>query len=302
MIFNALLSTLEPGDEVIVPAPHWVSYPDMVTIASGTPIIVPCAAHRDFRLTAEQLAAAITPRSKWLILNSPGNPSGAVYGADHLRALAEVLRAHPHVHVLSDDIYEHIVFDGARFATLAAVAPDLGDRVLTVNGVSKTYAMTGWRIGYAGGDPDLVAAMTKLQGQSTTNPCSISQAAAHAALEGPQGYLDDWRAAYGRRRDLVQARLAPVAGVALRPPLGAFYHFLDCTGLIGRRTPAGRALADDQDVAAYLIDEAGVVLVPGSEFGLAPYLRLCFARAEADLERACARIAEACGRLEPGPD
>lgn len=297
IIFNALFCTLERGDEVIIPAPYWVSYPDIVTIAGGTPVISSCPAGTGFKLTPNRLAAAISGRTKWLILNSPGNPSGAVYSARELENLADVLRRHTDVHVLMDDIYEHIIFDAAAFATMADVAPDLAGRVLTVNGVSKAYAMTGWRIGYAGGPVWLAEAMTKLQGQSTTNPCSISQEAARAALEGPQDFLEDWRAAYRRQRDLMQDRLRIIPGLTVSRVDGAFYLFVGCADLMGTLTPDGRTLATDQDLAAYLIEEAGVVGVPGSEFGHAPYLRLCFAKSDAALEDACTRIASACYRL-----
>lgn len=297
IIFNALFCTLERGDEVIIPAPYWVSYPDIVTIAGGTPVIPSCPAGTGFKLTPDRLAAAISGRTKWLILNSPGNPSGAVYSARELENLADVLRCHTDVHVLMDDIYEHIVFDAAAFATMADVAPDLAGRVLTVNGVSKAYAMTGWRIGYAGGPVWLTEAMTKLQGQSTTNPCSISQEAARAALEGPQDILEDWRAAYRRQRDLMQDRLRIIPGLTVSRVDGAFYLFVGCADLMGTLTPDGRTLATDQNLAAFLIEEAGVVSVPGSEFGHAPYLRLCFAKSDAELKDACRRIASACHSL-----
>ena len=297
IIFNALFCTLERGDEVIIPAPYWVSYPDIVTIAGGTPVIPSCPAETGFKLTPDRLAAAISGRTKWLILNSPGNPSGAVYSASELEKLADVLRHHPDVHVLTDDIYEHIVFDTSAFATMADVAPDLAGRVLTVNGVSKTYAMTGWRIGFAGGPAWLAEAMTKLQGQSTTSPCSISQAAARAALEGPQGFLEDWRVAYRERRDLMQDRLRIVPGLTVGPVDGAFFLFVGCADLTGTRASDGRTLATDHDLAAYLIEEAGVVSVPGSEFGHAPHLRFCFAKSDGELEDACTRIASACNRL-----
>ncbi|MDA1044015.1 MAG: pyridoxal phosphate-dependent aminotransferase, partial [Verrucomicrobia bacterium] len=221
LIFNALMATLNPGDEVIVPAPYWVSYPDMVAIADGAPVIAPCRTDTGFKLTVDDLAARLTPKTRWLILNSPNNPSGAVYSRKELTALADVLRAHPDVAVMSDDIYQEIVFDDARFATMAQVAPDLAPRTLTVHGVSKSYAMTGWRIGFATGPRDLIAAMTKLQGQSTTNASSVSQAAAFAALEGPQDFLTNWVAAYRRRRDLVVAGLQGVAGLTFAPPEGA---------------------------------------------------------------------------------
>jgi len=297
LIFNALVATLEPGDEVVVPVPHWVSYPDMVVIAGGVPVLVDCPAAEGFRLTPERLAAAITPRTRWLILNSPSNPTGAVLSADELSALAEVLRGAPQVAVLSDDIYQDILFDNVGFASMAEVAPDLRDRTLTVDGVSKSYAMTGWRIGYATGPADLIAAMTKLQGQSTTNACSVSQAAALAALEGPQDCIADWRAAYARRRDLVATALGDVPGLVFHQPQGAFYHFIGCADLLGRRTPGGVMLNTDNDLSLHLLESAGVCLVPGYEFGAPGHLRLCFAKSEADLDRACAAVRTALAAL-----
>ncbi len=291
------MATLEPGDEVIVPAPFWVSYYDIAGLCGGVPVVVPCDAARGWKLGADALAAAITPRSRWLILNSPGNPTGAVYSAGELRALAEVLRAHPGVAVLSDDIYESIRFDGTPFATMAAVAPDLADRVLTVNGVSKAYAMTGWRIGYAAGPQDLIDAMVKLQGQQTTNASSVGQAAALAALTGPQDFVAAWCAAYARRRDQVAAALAGVPGLRAGRPPGAFYHFLDCQGLIGLQAPGDTTMASDTDLSAFLLEHAGVALVPGSAFGAPGHLRLCFAKSEDALARACAQLAAAVSRL-----
>ena len=297
LIFNALMASLNPGDEVIVPAPYWVSYPDMVRISDGTPVVVPCSAEDGFKLSAKALRAAITGNTRWLILNSPGNPTGAVYSADDLRALADVLREHRDVALMCDDIYEAIVFDTAIFATMVEVAPDLKDRVLTVNGVSKSYAMTGWRIGYAGGPQDLIAAMTKLQGQSTTNPSSVGQAAALAALTGPQDYLSDWNSAYARRRDLVRDALSVVDGLAMNQPDGAFYHFIACGALTKKTTPGGKILSSDNDLSSYLLQDAGVALVPGSEFGAPGHLRLCFAKSDDALAEACARISKAVGQL-----
>ncbi|MCR9135692.1 MAG: aminotransferase class I/II-fold pyridoxal phosphate-dependent enzyme [Alphaproteobacteria bacterium] len=297
LIFNALLATLNPADEVIIPAPYWVSYPDIVKIADGTPVIVDCPAHQAFKITAGDLEKTITPNTRWLLLNSPCNPSGAVYSADELRALAEVLRRHPQVAIMCDDIYEKIVFDGDDFATMAEVAPDLFDRVLTINGVSKSYAMTGWRIGYAGGPADLVQAMTKLQGQSTTNPSSIGQAAALAALTGPQDLLNQWLTRYRSHRDLVARRITGIQGLSLQPPAGAFYHFINCEQIIGQRTPDGSILAADADIIEFLLHVAGVGLVPGSEFGAPGYLRLCFAKSESELTAACDLIEQAIGKL-----
>lgn len=297
LIFNALLATLNPADEVIIPAPYWVSYPDIVKIAGGIPVIVDCPAHQAFKITADDLEKAITPKTRWLLLNSPCNPSGAVYSGDELRALADVLRGHPQVAIMCDDIYEKIVFDGHDFATMAEVAPDLFDRALTVNGVSKSYAMTGWRIGYAGGPIDLVKAMTKLQGQSTTNPSSIGQAAARAALSGPQELLDQWLTGYWSHRDLVAQRITTIDGLSLHQPAGAFYHFIDCSELIGRRSPDGSVLEADADITGFLLQVAGVGLVPGSEFGAPGYLRLCFAKSETELIKACDLIEQAIDNL-----
>ena len=297
VIWNALLATLEPGDEAIVPAPYWVIYPDIVRFCGATPVIVAAGPEAGFRLSAEALEAAITPRTKWLILNSPGNPTGAGYRAGDLAALAEVLEGHPQVHVLSDDIYEHIAYPGFEFATLAAVAPALKHRVLTVNGVSKSHAMTGWRIGFAGGPAPLIAAIRKLQSQSTTNPCSISQAAAVAALTGPQDYLQEARAAFLRRRDMVVAALNAMPGIDCPEPEGAFYVYPSVAGLIGRKSAAGTLLADDPAVAEALLEEAGVAVVFGAAFGLSPHVRISYAASDADLARAMERIgafAETC--------
>ncbi|MEO1195853.1 MAG: pyridoxal phosphate-dependent aminotransferase [Pseudomonadota bacterium] len=292
VIWNAFLATIEPGDEVIIPAPYWVSYPDMVQFSAGVPVILPCGLAQGFRLRPEDLAAAITPRTKWIILNSPGNPTGAGYTAAELSALADVIRPHGQVHVMADDIYEHITFPGFSFATLAAVAPDLKDRVLTVNGVSKAYAMTGWRLGYAGGPAPLIAAMRKLQSQSTTNPSSISQWAGVAALSGPQDYLETSRAAFLRRRDLVVTELNAMEGIECPTPQGAFYVYPSVAGLIGRRSPAGQVMADDRAIAEALLDETGVALVFGAAFGLSPHVRLSYAAADDVLKDALARMAE----------
>lgn len=297
LIFNALLATLDPGDEVVIPAPYWVSYPGMVRIADGTPVIVACEVAAGFKLRPEALASAIGPRTRWVILNSPGNPSGAVYSIEELAALAEVVRGHPGVCVISDDIYEKIVFGQARFATMAEAAPDLMDRILTVNGVSKSHAMTGWRIGYAAGPPDLIAAMVKLQGQSTTNASSVGQAAALAALTGPQDFLATWRDAYERRRDLVHSILSRISGLSLSQPDGAFYHFVNCGELLGATAPDGTALEDDAGFCRHLLAAAGVAVVPGSEFGTPGHFRLCFAKSDDLLERACLRIQEVVSQL-----
>ena len=293
LIFNALMCMVNPGDEAVIPTPCWVSYADMVRICDGIPVLEKCRANAGFKLSAGDLEDLITPKTRCLILNSPCNPTGMVFSRDELSALAVVLRKHPSVAVVCDDIYQEIVFDGVSFATLAAVAPDLSDRILTVHGVSKTYAMTGWRIGYAAGPSDLIAAMTKLQGQSTTNASSVSQAAALAALNGPQDFLVKWRAVYRQRRDLVAAQLADVTGMQLYVPSGAFYHFADCSGLLGMARHPGRRINSDDGLSLYLLESVGVATVPGSAFAAPGYLRLCFARSEDYLVRACGRIGKA---------
>ena len=297
VLYNALMATVEAGDEVIVPAPYWVSYPDMVLLAGGTPVIVEAGLETGYRLTPAALEAAITPRSKWLILNSPSNPTGAGYAAEDLAALAEVLDAHPQVWVMSDDIYEHIAYPPFVFRTPAEIAPQLIDRTLTVNGVSKAYAMTGWRIGYAGGPAALVRAMTTIQSQSTSNPCSISQWAALEALTGPQDYLSEARAAFERRRDLVVGLLDACPGVDCPTPDGAFYVYPSIAGLIGRRTPSGAAIDTDADFARELLDATGVAVVFGAAFGLSPNFRVSYAAADETLRDACARIRAFCESL-----
>ncbi|WP_397532717.1 pyridoxal phosphate-dependent aminotransferase [Roseateles sp.] len=287
VIYNALAATLNAGDEVIVPAPYWVSYPEMVQLCGARTTVVACGEASGFKLTPQALSVAITPRTRWLILNSPSNPTGAVYSMEELQALAEVLLGHPDVLVLSDDIYEHLIFDGARFATLAQVEPRMRARTLTMNGVSKAYAMTGWRIGFATGPAWLLEAMEKLQGQQTSGACSISQHAALAALTGPQDFVRNTRAVFERRRDAVVTRLNRIRGLRCAKPAGAFYAFASCEGLIGRRSAAGRLLTSDEDVALALLDETGVAVMPGSAFGLGPYLRIAYALDEASLDKAC---------------
>ena len=294
ILFNALVATLNPGDEVIVPAPYWVSYPDIVRLGGGEPVIVPCPAEAGFRLTPAALEAAITPRTKWLILNSPGNPSGAAYAEADLAALAEVLLRHPQVWVLTDDIYEHLLFDGRRFATIAAVEPRLKDRTLTMNGVSKSYAMTGWRIGFGAGPELLIRAMAKLQSQSTSNPCSISQHAALAALTGPQDYVQESLAVFQRRRDLVVAALNACEGISCPEPEGAFYVYPSIAGLIGRTSAGGTVIIDDEAFANALLEETGVAVVFGAAFGLSPHFRISYATSDAELTEACARIRAFC--------
>jgi len=295
VIFNAMLASVNPGDEVIIPAPYWVSYPDIVAFCDGVPVFVDCVG--DFKLKPEQLEAAITPKTKWLILNSPSNPTGAAYSAAELQALAEVLLRHPHVWVMTDDIYEHLVYDGFKFATIAETEPKLKPRVLTLNGVSKAYSMTGWRIGYGAGDATLIKAMAKLQSQSTSNPCSISQAAAVEALNGDQSFLNDWRTAFAKRRDMVVNALNEIEGISCKTPEGAFYVYPSFEGLLGKKTPDGVEIATSTDLATYLLESVGVAVVPGVAFGLDPYFRISYATSEENLQKACARIAEACAKL-----
>ena len=292
LIYTALRTGLDAGDRVVVPAPYWTSYPEIVKLAGGTPTIV-CCAGTGSKLTPEALEAAISSRTRFLILNSPGNPGGAVYAARELLALAEVLRRHPHVGILSDDIYEKILFRDEPFATLAQVAPDLAGRTMTVNGVSKSHAMTGWRVGYAAGPGDFVAAMAKLQGQMTTCASSVSQAAALAALTGPQDMLEEWRAAYLRRRDMVLAAIAGIPGLEARVPDGAFYVFVSCSALLGRRTRQGVMIDSDIELSEYLLDASGVALVPGTEFGAPGHLRLCFAKSDEEVAEASRELAGA---------
>ena len=296
ILFNALMATLDDGDEVIVPAPYWVSYPDMVLLAGGTPVVVECGIDVGFRLTPEALEAAITPRTKWLILNSPSNPSGAGYNGAQMQALCDVLLRHPQVWVLADDIYEHLVFDGFEFCTPAQVEPRLKDRVLTMNGVSKSYAMTGWRIGYGAAPEPLIKAMAKLQSQSTSNPCSVSQYAAEAALTGPQDYIRDSRAVFQRRRDLVVAGLNECPGLECPVPQGAFYVYPSMAGLIGAASAGGTLITDDETFANALLDEEGVAVVFGAAFGLSPHFRISYATGDDVLRDAVARIRRFCER------
>jgi aspartate aminotransferase len=296
-LFNALVATIDPGDEVIVPAPYWVSYPDVVQFAGGTPVFVAAGADQGYKVTPDQIEAAITQNTKWLILNSPSNPTGAAYSADELRAIGRMLEAHPHVWVFADDMYEHIVYGDFAFATIAQVCPSLYDRTLTVNGCSKAYAMTGWRIGFAGGAEWLVKAMAKLQSQSTSNPCSIAQAAATAALSGDQSFLKERAAAFQKRRDLVVGMLNAIPGVRCPTPEGAFYVYPDLSGVIGRTTPGGATLDSDEAITAYLLDEAKVAAVHGAAFGLSPALRISYATSDDVLREACTRIGEAIGAL-----
>ncbi len=298
VIYNAMVATLDPGDEVIIPAPYWASYLDIVLIAEGKPVVPVCNQADGFKLTPSALAAAITPQTRWLFLNSPSNPTGAAYSAGELAALAQVLRAYPQVWVMSDDIYEHLRYNDAPYATIAAVAPDLKDRVLTLNGVSKAYCMTGWRLGYAGGPAPLIKAMAVVQSQSTSNPSSLSQAGAVAALSGPQDLIAQHNAIFRERRDLVVAALNAIDGIDCPTPDGAFYVYPSIAGLIGRRTPKGALIATDADLVAYLLEEADVAVVPGSAFGLSPHFRISYATDTTTLAEACRRIAVACNVLK----
>ncbi len=297
VIFNALMCTVEAGAEVIVPAPYWVSYPDIVLLAGGSPVFVRCPPEHGFKLRPEDLEKAITPRTRWLILNAPNNPSGAVYSRDELKALASVLLRHPDVWILTDDMYEHILYDGRAFATIAQVEPGLKSRTLTVNGVSKAYAMTGWRIGYGGAPVELVKAMTKLQSQSTSNPSSIGQAAALEALSGPQDFIAQRTATFQQRRDRVVALLNEVPGISCHQPEGAFYVFPSCEGVLGRKTPAGRVLESDEDFILYLLDEENLAVLQGAAYGVSPFFRISFAASMALLEEGCRRVRRACEKL-----
>ncbi|MFK7841926.1 MAG: pyridoxal phosphate-dependent aminotransferase [Sphingorhabdus sp.] len=296
-LFNALVATLDPGDEVIIPAPYWVSYPDIVNFAGGTPVTVSAGAEQNYKITPEQLEAAITPKTKWLILNSPSNPTGAAYSADELKALGAVILPHQDMMVMTDDMYEHIWYADFPFTTIAQVCPELFDRTLTVNGCSKAYAMTGWRIGYAGGPEWLIGAMRKLQSQSTSNPCSISQAAAVAALNGPQDFLVERNTAFEKRRDLVVSMINDTPGLSCPTPEGAFYVYPDASGLMGKTTPKGAVIESDEDLITYFLDEAQVAAVHGAAFGLSPAFRISYATSEEILTEACTRIQRACAAL-----
>lgn len=297
VIYNALMSSVEAGTEVIVPAPYWVSYPDIVLLAGGTPVIVPCSVEHGFKLQPSDLERAITPNTRWLVLNAPNNPSGAVYTREELLELAQVLERHPHVWVLTDDMYEHLIYDDRRFYTMAQVAPSLKDRTLTVNGVSKAYAMTGWRIGYGAAPAGLIKAMTKLQSQSTSNPSSISQAAAVEALNGPQHFIAERCAIFQSRRDSLVAALNQIPGIQCHVPEGAFYVFPSCEQLLCKTTPAGKVLKTDEDFVLYLLDEVNLAVLQGAAYGTSPYFRISFAASTDLLELGVARITEAVGRL-----
>ncbi|MGQ0749108.1 MAG: pyridoxal phosphate-dependent aminotransferase [Betaproteobacteria bacterium] len=297
VIFNAMMASVSGEDEIIIPAPYWVSYVDMPLLADGKPVPVTCRPEKGFKITPDALEAAITVRTKWLVLNSPCNPTGAVYSRAELKALAEVLLVHPHVWVLSDDIYEHMLFDGLEFGTIAQVEPALYDRTLTVNGVSKAYAMTGWRIGFCGGPRALVRNMAKIQSQTTTNASSISQAAAIEALNGPQELVPQRARAFQERRDRVLELLREAPGIECFPPQGAFYIFANCGGMLRKRTPQGSVLETEQDVVDYLLEGAGVAVVPGAAYGLSPYFRMSIAASIDDLTEACQRIRRATAAL-----
>jgi aspartate aminotransferase len=297
-LFNAMVATLDAGDEVVIPAPYWVSYPDVVLFAGGTPVFVAAGADQNYKITPEQLDAAITPKTKWVILNSPSNPTGAAYSESELKALGAVLERHPHVWIFADDMYEHILFDDFKFTTIAQVCPSLYDRTLTANGCSKAYAMTGWRIGFAGGAPWLIKAMSKLQSQSTSNPCSIAQAASVAALNGDQGFLKDNALLFQRRRDLVVGMLNQAEGMTCPLPEGAFYVYPEFSGLIGKSTPNGKRIDTDEDFVGYLLDDAKVAAVQGAAFGLSPAMRISYATSDDLLVKACERIQAACAALK----
>ena len=297
VIYNAMMASLDPGDEVISPAPYWVSYPDMVVLAEGTPVFVSCGEARGFKMSPADLEAAITKKTKWLILNSPSNPTGAAYTVAELRALADVLLRHPQVWILADDIYEHVIYDGFLFKSIAQVEPKLVSRTLTVNGVSKAYCMTGWRLGYAGGPKELIKAMNDVQSHSTTHASSITQAASVEALNGTQDFIPKHNEVFRERRDLVVAMLNQAHGITCRTPEGAFYVYPSCAGTIGRKTPSGAKIASDTDFCTYLLETEGVAVVQGAAFGLEPHFRISYATATELLEEACRRIQRACAAL-----
>jgi len=297
VIFNAMVATIDPGDEVVIPAPYWVSYPDIVLLCGGTPVPVDCPSQAGFKLQPADLEAAITPKTKWIILNSPNNPTGAAYSRDEMKALTDVLMRHPHVHVMTDDMYEHLVYDDFRFVTPVQVEPGLYDRTLTMNGVSKAYAMTGWRIGYAAGPKDLIKAIAKVQSQSTTNPSSISQAAAVEALNGTQDFIPERAEAFKARRDLVVEMLNAAEGLSCHKPEGAFYVYPSCAGCMGKTTPDGKTLESDEDFAGYLLESVGVAVVHGAAFGFSPFFRVSYATSTEALTEACTRIQKACAAL-----
>ena len=298
VIYNAAIATINPGDEVVIPAPYWVSYPDIVLLAGGTPVVIKTDEKSGFKISPEQLEAAITPKTKWVLLNSPSNPTGSAYTEDELRALASAISKHDHVWVMTDDIYEHIIYEGFKFSTFAQVAPELKSRTLTVNGVSKAFSMTGWRVGYAGGPSQLIKAMAKVQSQSSTHTSSISQAAAVGALNGPMDFLESWLKSFKERRDLVIKEMNNINGISCTVPEGAFYVYPSCQGLIGKKTPEGVTIENDSDFVKYLLESEGVATVQGAAFGLEPYFRISYAISTESLSDACNRIVRACEALK----
>src|SRR5688572_16610639 len=298
VLYNAFMATLNPGDEVIIPAPYWVSYPDMVLLAGGTPVPVVSTMENGFKITAEELERVITPKTKWFLLNSPSNPTGAAYSRDELKALTDVLVRHPHVYVMTDDMYEHLVYDDFKFTTPAQIEPSLYERTLTINGTSKAYCMTGWRIGYAGGPEPLIKAMAMLQSQSTTNPAAVSQWAAVEALNGPQDFIPKHNKVFKERRDLTVSMLNQANGIKCPTPEGAFYVYGSCAGTIGRTASTGKTLKTDEDFVTELLEAEGVAVVHGSAFGLGPAFRISYAVKPEDLVEACRCIQRFCGNLK----
>ena len=298
IIYNAMMATINSGDEVIITAPYWVSYPDIVLLAEGKPVIVECPENQNFKIKPEQLEKYITPKTKWLMLNSPSNPTGAVYSKEELKDLAKVLINHPHVLIMCDDIYEKIIYDGLEFHTLASVEPSLKNRCLTLNGVSKSYCMTGWRLGYCGAPKEIIAAMNKIQSQSTTSTSSITMAASVEAISGPQDFILDHNKKFIKRRDLVVSKLNEIDGITCSKPDGAFYVYPNCQDILGKITPNGKKISSDEDFMNYLLEDQGVAGVHGSAFGLSPYFRLSYATSDHILEDACNRIQLACSKLK----
>jgi len=298
IIYNAMMATVNHGDEVIIPAPYWVSYPDIVLLAEGVPVIVKCSQEQNFKITARQLETNITPKTKWLMLNSPSNPAGVLYSKDELKELAKVLLKYPDVLIMSDDIYEKIIYDGLEFSTIASVEPALKNRCLTLNGVSKSYCMTGWRLGYCGASKEIITAMNKIQSQSTTSTSSISMAASVEALNGPQDFIQKHNEAFLKRRDIVVDSLNKIEGLSCLVPEGAFYVYPNCEGVIGKQTPSGKELQNDEDFMNYLLESEGVAGVHGAAFGLSPYFRLSYATSDKVLNDACDRIKRACDNLK----
>ena len=298
IIYNAMMATINPNDEVIIPAPFWVSYPDIVLLAEGKPVIVQCPENQSFKITADQLEKSITDKTKWLMLNSPSNPTGSLYSKQELKELAKVLLKYPQVLIMSDDIYEKVIYDNLEFTTIASVEPKLKDRCLTLNGVSKAYCMTGWRLGYCGASKEIIAAMNKIQSQSNTSTSSISMAAAVEALNGPQEFIKDHNEAFVRRRDLVVNLLNNIDGLSCLTPEGAFYVYPSCKGVIGKETPEGMKISNDEDFMTYLLESEGIAGVHGAAFGLSPYFRLSYATSDEILKDACARIKRACEKLK----